>query len=151
MYKISHRQLFHPNSEPQMCHDLTLQIISYQIKDNMHNHGSIGILGSWILVGNLAFGCFSLFLFYFFLLFSLVWCGTSVNTKIWLVTKKVTASHIHRVLTKSWLLFLFCFWQFYTFFGPKNLFVFFFFLSFLFFFLLFYTFVLILGSIIFHS
>ena len=69
MYKISHRQLFHPNSEPQMCHDLTLQIISYQIKDNMRNHGSIGLLGSWILVGNLAFGCFSLFLFYFFSFF----------------------------------------------------------------------------------
>ena len=69
MYKISHRQVFHPNSEPQMCHDLTLQIISYQIKDNMRNHGSIGLLGSWILVGNLAFGCFSLFLFYFFSFF----------------------------------------------------------------------------------
>ena len=24
VYKISHRQVFHPNSEPQTCHDLTL-------------------------------------------------------------------------------------------------------------------------------
>ena len=37
-----------------ICHDLTLQIISYQIKDNMRNHGSIGHLGSWILAGILA-------------------------------------------------------------------------------------------------
>ena len=26
-----------------MCHDLTLQIISYQIKDYMRDHGSIGL------------------------------------------------------------------------------------------------------------
>ena len=45
--------MFYPNSEPQICHDLTLQIISYQIKDNMRNHGSIGLLGSWILVGGI--------------------------------------------------------------------------------------------------
>jgi len=65
-------QVFHPNSKPQICHDLTLKIISHQIKDNMHNHGSIGLLGSWIfggkfgLLGVLTFPfSISLFLFGF--------------------------------------------------------------------------------------
>ena len=62
-------QVFHPNSEPQIRHDLTLQIVSYQIKDNIHNHGSIGLFkavgfwwGIW-LSGVLAFPLSVFFLF----------------------------------------------------------------------------------------
>ena len=53
--------MFHPNFEPQICHDLTLQIISYQIKDNMWKHGSMGLFrklnfgGKFGLLGVLAF------------------------------------------------------------------------------------------------
>ena len=35
--------MFYPNSESWICHDLILQIISYQIKDYTHDHGSIGL------------------------------------------------------------------------------------------------------------
>ena len=63
--------MFYPNFEPYICHDLILQIISYQIKDYMRDHGSIGLfLGNGlILVGNLALSIFGLFLF----CFCLVW------------------------------------------------------------------------------
>ena len=125
--------MFHPNSKPQMCHDLTLQIISYQIKANMHNHGSIGLLRKLDFGGNLAFGCSGISLFCFSSLFSLVRCGTSADTKIWLVTKKVIASCIPRALTKLLLLLLFfsfCSQQFcmfvQTFSSQKKLFVLFF-------------------------
>jgi len=60
--------VFHPNSEPRICHDLILQIISYQIKDYTRDHGSIGLfLG--IFVGILALSVLGLFLF----CFCLVW------------------------------------------------------------------------------
>ena len=42
VYKASHKQVFHLNSKSQICHKSILQVISHQIKDNMHNHhGSI--------------------------------------------------------------------------------------------------------------
>jgi len=61
-------------------------------------------LGSWILVGNLAFGCSSLS---FCFLFSLVRRGTKADTRIWFMTKKGIASRIPQVLTKSLFLFSF--------------------------------------------
>ena len=51
--------------------------------------------------------CLGLFLFCFFFFFSLVRCGARADAKIWLVTKKVIASCIPRVLTKLSLLFPF--------------------------------------------
>ena len=73
----------------------------------MHNHGSIGLLGSWIFGGKFGFcrSGFSPFCF----LFSLVRCVTRADTKIWIVTKQVIASRIPQVLTKLLLLFLSCF------------------------------------------
>jgi len=44
---------------------LTLQIISYQIKDNMRNHGSIGLVWENVFGGKLGSGYFGLFLFCF--------------------------------------------------------------------------------------
>ena len=44
VYQVSHRQVFHLNSKPQIYHRLTFQVISHQIIDNIHNHhGSIGL------------------------------------------------------------------------------------------------------------
>ena len=61
MYKTSPRQVFHLNSKSQICHKLILQVISHQIKDNMHNHrGSIGLFEVGP-VGDFGFGCFGLF------------------------------------------------------------------------------------------
>jgi len=64
-------------------------------------------LGSWIFVENLAFGCSSLFLFYF--LFSLVQRGTRASTKIWFVTEQLIASCFPQILIESLLLFSFFF------------------------------------------
>ena len=58
-------------------------------------------------MGTFSFGCFGLFLFVFFFFFSLVRRRARADTKIWLVTKKVIASCILRVLTKLLLLFPF--------------------------------------------
>ena len=63
-----------------------------------------GLLGSWILVGNLALVILA---FPFCFLFSLVQRRTKADTKIWFVTKKGIASRIPQVLTKSLLLFSF--------------------------------------------
>ena len=53
-------------SEPQICHDLILQIISYQIKDYTRDHESIGLfLGNSVFGGEFGYECFSLFLFCF--------------------------------------------------------------------------------------
>ena len=58
--------MFHPNSEPQICHDLILQIISYEIKDYMSDHGSIGLfLGNSVFGGESGSESFGLFLFCF--------------------------------------------------------------------------------------
>jgi len=61
--------VFHPKSEPEVCHDLILQIISYQIKDYMRDHGSVGLfLGNgFFLGGKFGFECF--FLTFFFSVF----------------------------------------------------------------------------------
>ena len=61
VHKASHRQMFHLNSKSHICHKWILQVISHQIKDNVHNHhGSIGFFKIG-LVGNFGFGCFGLF------------------------------------------------------------------------------------------
>ena len=81
-----------------------------------------GLLGSWILVGNLALVILS---FPFCFLFSLVRRRTKVGTKIWFVTKKGIVSCIPQVLTKSLLLFSFFLTILYivqTLLGSKNLF-----------------------------
>jgi len=45
---------------------LILQIISYQIKDYMRDHGSVGLfLGNGVFCGNFGFDVFGLFLFCF--------------------------------------------------------------------------------------
>ena len=44
-----------------------MQIISYQIKYYTRDHGSIGLFGNVVLVGNLALSCLGLFLFCFYL------------------------------------------------------------------------------------
>ena len=57
--------MFHPKSEPEVCHDLILKIISYQIKDYMRDHGSVGLfLGNGVFPGGkffLALNVFGLF------------------------------------------------------------------------------------------
>ena len=66
VYKTSHRQVFHLDSKSQICHKLILQVISHQIKDNVHNHhGSIGLF-KVRPVGNFGFGCFGFFGCFFF-------------------------------------------------------------------------------------
>jgi len=122
--------MFHPNSEPHICHDLTLQIISYQIKDNMHNHGSIGLfweVGFWWGIWLLSVLAFPLSVFS---LFSLVRRETSAGTKVWVATREVTALGIPQVSNK--LLFASFSFSFLTILHivqtlscPKNLFVFF--------------------------
>jgi len=57
--------VFYPNSEPQICHDLILQIISYQIKDYVRDHGSIEIFREWCFGEEFGSECLGLFLFYF--------------------------------------------------------------------------------------
>ena len=61
--------MFYPNSEPWICHDFILQIISYQIKDYMYDHGSIGLfLENSVFGGEFDSECFGLFPFLFFCL-----------------------------------------------------------------------------------
>ena len=48
---------------------MILQIISYQIKDYMRDHGSIGLFWEWCFGEKFGSKCFGLFLFYF----CLVW------------------------------------------------------------------------------
>ena len=92
VYKISHRQVFHPNFEPQTCHG------SIRLFRKLDFGGNFGFWVFWPL----PFSCF------FFFFFSLVHRGARADTKIWLVTKKMIASCIPWVLTM--LLFLsFCF------------------------------------------
>ena len=56
----------HPKPEPEVCHDLILQIISYQIKDYMRDHVSVGLfMGMVLFAGILALNFFGLFLFCF--------------------------------------------------------------------------------------
>ena len=61
--------MFHPKSELEVCHDLILQIISYQIKDYMRDHGSIGLFWEWCFGEEFGSECLGLFLF----CFCLVW------------------------------------------------------------------------------
>ena len=83
----------------ESCWFLTLQIISYQIKDNMCNHGSIGLFGNGVFCGKFCFGRFGLFLSYFF---CLARRKRDAGTKIWLVTKKGSF-----MCFKSWFLFFY--------------------------------------------
>ena len=99
--------MFHPDSKPQICHDLTLQIISYQIKDNIRNHGSIGLVWETAFGGKLGSRYFGLFLFCFCLA-----QGEKVTGAKDLVIKKGTASC---VASHSFLSFISCSWQFYMF------------------------------------
>ena len=99
--------MFHPDSKPQICHDLTLQIFSYQIKDNIRNHGSIGLVWETAFGGKLGSRYFGLFLFCFCLA-----QGEKVTGAKDLVIKKGTASC---VASHSFLSFISCSWQFYMF------------------------------------
>ena len=79
VYKASHRQVFHLNSQPQICHKLILQVISHQIKDNVHNHhGSIGLFKVG-LFGNFGFGGFGFVFVCWFVV------HMRAGIKIWLV------------------------------------------------------------------
>jgi len=97
--------VFHPNSEPRICHDLTLQIISYQIKNNTRNHGSIGFFRKLDFGGEFGFWVFWPFPCLFFLLFGST--RTSTGTKVRVATREVTASGIPRVSNNFLVAFLF--------------------------------------------
>ena len=69
----------------------------------MHNIGSIGHLGSWILEGEFGFGCFSLFLSCFLFSVARKWCGH----------KDLVGNHKGSFMClESWFLFFSCLGQF---------------------------------------
>jgi len=137
VYKVSHKQVFHLNSKPQICYELTLQVISHQIKDNMHNHhGSIGLYKVGFLVGNFGFGRLTFSPFCFPFSFCFVW-ERGADIKIWFVTKANDRFTHSPGLTKLLSLFSFIIFFFPTILhivqtlsGPKNRFFFSIFLCF---------------------
>jgi len=72
----------------------------------MRNHGSMGLLGSWILVGNLALVVLAFPFLFPFLLFG---AEREQTQRFGFITKQVIASRIPQVLTKLLLLFSFFF------------------------------------------
>ena len=129
MYKVSHRQEFHLNSKSQICHKLTLKVISHQIKDNMLNHQGSIRLYKVVFCRKFWLWLFWPYPFLFPFIFCLVW-NRRADTKIWLVTKAGNHFTPPRVLTKLILLLSFAFFFLtilhivQTSSGPKNLFFF---------------------------
>ena len=128
VHKASHRQMFHLNSKSHICHKWILQVISHQIKDNVHNHhGSIGLVLETIFGGETLLWVFWPFPFLFLLS---VGRKSHRHKRFWLVIKKGTTSC---VTSHGFLSFLSCLWQscmfIQTLSGPKTfLYIFFCFL-----------------------